>query len=120
MPYDREEQRKKAMELSKPLHIDPRKTIDKAIEYALNELKEYEQHMQKSHSELSNNVICAHVDKSFMKVLDNLVTTATFLIEKDYSEEELNEMPAAVHKDVVASQQVRAELLRKIAKKYNL
>ncbi|WDI05226.1 hypothetical protein PUW25_25800 (plasmid) [Paenibacillus urinalis] len=120
MPYDREEQRKKAMELAKPLHVDPRTKIDKTIEYALNELKEYEQHVRKAHSEMNGNVIQAHAGESFIKTLDNFVSSATFLIQKDYSEEELNQMPASVHKDVIASQEVRAKLLRNIANKYNL
>lgn len=120
MTYCREEARRKALEMIRPLRPDLQSQLSRAIDYALEELRDLERQMQQLNDKLQENVIYAQLKPPIMESLSVFSANAAYLIQKTYTEEELTQLPTDVYNEVVEAQRKRAGLLRAIASKYNL
>lgn len=91
----------------------------RAVSFATDEVLEFEQLFNKfisdvSHLEVFQDSIKEPLTKDMGKMIHNL----KYLIEKNYTAEDKEKMPAEVLQQVRASQEKRITLLKKVARRY--
>lgn len=91
----------------------------RAVSFATDEVLEFEQLFNKfisdvSHLEVFQDSIKEPLTKDMGKMIHNL----KYLIEKNYTAEDKEKMPAEVLQQVRASQEKRINLLKKVARRY--
>lgn len=91
----------------------------RAIEFALDEVREFEEEYNKfisrvSHLQVFQDVVKEPLTKSMGKWVQNL----KYLIEKNYTKEDREKMPADVLKQVKSTQDRRINLLKNVARTY--
>jgi superfamily II DNA or RNA helicase len=124
MSWDRESERKKAYELVEQSLIlesqmSKKEKIQRTIEIAKDELKELDEKLHEFLKSVDHlHVFNELLRKPFEQYITHMIQQATYMIEKDYSQEELEQMPENVYNQVVEVQKKRAEILKKIAKSY--
>ncbi|WP_067923885.1 hypothetical protein [Alicyclobacillus shizuokensis] len=122
--YDKEVERQKAYAfVSKNLQLeedlDKKQKFQRAIDFAMDEVAEFEQLLEDfkkrvGHLHVYRLILAPHFEEFMQHSLKSLRT----LIEKNYTQEELDQMPESVYNQVVEIQKKRVELLRNIAKTY--
>lgn len=120
MAYCREEARRKALEMIQPLRPDTQSQLNRAINFAMEELRDLERQMKEINDKLQENVIYSELKPPLMESLNVFAANTSYLIQRTYTEEELTHLPTDAYNEVVESQRKRAGLLRAIAGKYNL
>lgn len=124
MSYDPQQEKQKIYQILSQFQeheqqMDKRKYLRMSIDLALDELREFEQLYHRFLEEIKHLVIYQEIIKDpLVRNMEHLLRDLRYLIEKNYTKEELEKMPADVYQQVVQSQKLRAELLKKIAKKY--
>lgn len=122
--YDKQKEREAALKIINTLYQDEmqnarKQNFQRAIDIAVDEITEIEQAYQAflkqvEHLELFKEVIQEPLHKDVTRMTQNL----KYMIEKNYTQEELNRMPEHVREQVRTTQDRRVELLKKVAKKY--
>jgi hypothetical protein len=124
MSYDPQQEKLKIYEILSQFQeheqqMEKRKYLKMSIALALDELEEFEQLYRRFLKEVKHLVIYQELIKDpLVRNMENLLRDLRFLIEKNYTKEELEQVPTDVYQQIVQSQKQRAELLKKIAKKY--
>lgn len=93
--------------------------LSRTIEFAIEELDEFEQkfhHFLESvaHLNVYQDLIAAPMYKGAIQMIDQ----AKYLIERNYTQTELDAMQETEFNDIVKIQKRRKDVLRKIAKMY--
>lgn len=124
MAFDREIERKKAQDFISHSFIAPASNaerISRAKELAEEELLEFRDILLKNLSQLEHLTIYADLIKeTLFPNFNEIMDYAHFFIKKEYTQNELDEMPDDVYARIVQSSKKRAEFLRTISKKYNI
>ncbi|SFJ63819.1 hypothetical protein SAMN02799624_05303 [Paenibacillus sp. UNC496MF] len=124
MSYYRESERQRAYELvgqsiGMESDISKQEKVQRAIEFAKDELVELDQELQKFMEKVRHlHVFDALIRHPFEAHVDSLKQQAIYLLEKDYTQEELDQMPEHVFDTVVVVQKKRVEVLKAIARTY--
>jgi hypothetical protein len=122
--YDKEKQKQKVLEMLRELSHDEmqytkKQNFERAITFALDEVVELEQQFNHflnrvSHLEVFQTIMKEPLTQEMNKSISNL----RYLIEKNYTKEEKEQMPEDVFNQVQATQERRIDLLRNIARRY--
>jgi polyribonucleotide nucleotidyltransferase len=124
MSYDRELERQKAYEfveksLGLEANLSKQEKVLRAIEFAKDELHELDQELHKFLESVNHlHVFNELLRKPFEQYIKSMIQQATYMLEKDYTQEELDQMPEHVYEQVVEVQKKRVEVLKKIARTY--
>ena len=124
MSYDPQQEKQKIYEILSQFQeherqMEKRKYLKMSIELALDELEEFEKIYRRFLKEVQHLVVYQEIIQDpLVRNMENLLRDLRFLIEKNYTKEELDKVPTDVYQQIVQSQKQRAELLKKIAKKY--
>lgn len=122
--YDQELEKSKIRELLTSsshgeLTYTQEENFKRAISLALDEVNDFENLFNKfvtdvSHLEVFQESIKEPLTKDMSKMIQNL----KYLIEKNYTKEERENMPEDVLRQVSATQEKRVSLLRRVARRY--
>jgi NifB/MoaA-like Fe-S oxidoreductase len=124
MSYDPQQEKQKIYEILSQFQeheqqMEKRKYLKMSIALALDELEEFEQLYRRFLKEVGHLVVYQEIIKDpLVRNMENLLRDLRFLIEKNYTKEELEQVPSDVYQQIIQSQKQRAELLKKIARKY--
>ncbi|OXB94865.1 hypothetical protein [Parageobacillus galactosidasius] len=124
MSYDPQQEKQKIYEVLSQFQeheqqMEKRKYLKMSITLALDELEEFEQLYRRFLKEVGHLVVYQEIIKDpLVRNMENLLRDLRFLIEKNYTKEELEQVPSDVYQQIIQSQKQRAELLKKIARKY--
>jgi hypothetical protein len=124
MIFSPESEKKRIFELLSPALDEERQQnkqnyLKKATAIALDEVqelkKEYELFISRiQHLQVFQQVIQQPLESNMQNILRDL----RFMLEKNYTQEELERMPSDVYQQVVQSQKQRVDILKKIARTY--
>jgi hypothetical protein len=124
MSYDAQQEKQRLYDLLSPV-ADQEKQLTKkhlfniSVGIALDEIDEFEKEYKKFLEKVNHLQVYQEVIKQpLVNNMDKIIRDLRFLIEKNYTEEELEKMPADVYEQVVKSQKQRVEILKKVANIY--
>ncbi|MCD7911051.1 hypothetical protein KC480_05865 [Bacillus velezensis] len=91
----------------------------RAISFALGEVDEFEEELKRFLSNVSHlQVYQEMIRDPFSKYMQSSLKDLRYLIEKNYSEDEIQAMSKETHNQLKMAQQKRVVLLRKVAQQY--
>lgn len=122
--YDKEEQKQKVLEVLRSssqgeIQYTKKQNFERAVSIAVDEVNDLKHEFDRfisrvSHLEVFQDSIKEPLTHDMTKMLENL----KYMIEKNYTKEEKEQMPENVLNQVRATQQRRVELLQKVARRY--
>jgi hypothetical protein len=124
MSFNREEERKKAYEfveqsLGHEVNMTKREMVQRAISIAMDELDELDAELHKFLERVQHlHVFSDLIKQPFLQQVNSMLQQAKYMMEKEYTQEELDAMPEQVYNQIVEIQKKRVEVLKKIAKSY--
>lgn len=124
MTYNREEEKNRIYEMLSESKVeefyhDKKQLFKDAVYFALSEYRELAKSYDNFFKSVDHLVIFQYLIKDrVMKDTINMMKEIKFLIEKQYTKEELEHMPTPVYDQVLETQRQRADLLKKIAETY--
>lgn len=122
--FDPNKEKQRVYEMLSEAHVENKHFTKKelfkdSIHFALSEYKELATQYNIFFKSVDHLVIFNHELKDeVVKNTVNMLRELRFLIEKDYTKEELENMPTTVYDQVLQTQKKRADLLKKIAEVY--
>lgn len=124
MSYDPHQEKEKVYEALSKAYLEgnqlkKEEIFEKAISIALDELKEFTIKFDEFFKSVSHLVVFEDLMKDLLvKGAKQYISDAKYLIEKNYTTEELDAMPEEIYSKVLRTQRSRRDLLQKISKKY--
>ena len=122
--YDAEKEKKEILGMLEQasqveIKFTKQENFKRAVAFATDEVLEFEQKFNQfindvSHLEVFQDAIKEPLTQDMGKMIHNL----KYLIEKNYTAEDKDKMPAEVLQQVRASQEKRVNLLKKVARRY--
>jgi hypothetical protein len=122
--WDRETERQKAYDfvvqsMTMQTDLTKQEKIEKAIGIAKEELVEVDEKLASFLESVNHlHVFKELLEKPFIQYITQMKQQANYMLEKNYSKEELDQMPESVFNQVTEVQKKRVEILKKIAKTY--
>jgi regulator of replication initiation timing len=93
--------------------------VERAIQIALEEIQELDQRFCRFVEENKHLHVFEHLLKPLLvERHEHMIMHARSLMEKTYTQEELQQYPEHVYQDIVNAQKKRVEVLKKIAASY--
>jgi len=126
MPWDLEQERMKAFQFVEKSYEQEKQGLKKlklqqTINIAKDEISEINQEFQSFLHKVEHLVVFQELFSEPIKALmQQMLESSCYFLEKNYSKDEINEMPDDVYRQVAASQERRKEVLKKLALKYQL
>ncbi|MBU5262024.1 hypothetical protein [Bacillus atrophaeus] len=122
--YNKEEEKQKVLSWLKQSSQQENKFTKKqnfarAISFALGEVDEFQEELNIFLSKVSHLQVYQEMIKDpFTKYTESSLKDLRYLIEKNYSDEEIQAMPKETYNQLRVAQEKRIELLRKVAQQY--
>jgi predicted ATP-dependent protease len=124
MSYDPNQEKEKIYEWLSQFRdyekqIEKKQYIQRSIQLALEEMDEFEQLYQQFLRSVQHLVVYQSLIRDPLATnMDHMIKSIRFLIEKNYTKEELDRVPEDVYQQIIKSQKQRADLLKAIATRY--
>lgn len=100
-------------------HFTKKQNFARAISFALGEVDEFQEELNRFLSRVSHLQVYQEMIKDpFRKYTENSLKDLKLLIEKNYSDEEIQAMPKETFNQLRLAQEKRMDLLRKVAQVY--
>ncbi len=122
--YDKEQMKSKVFDLLKDathheMKFSKQENFERAISLAIDEILEFESIYNRFITDASHLEVFQHSIKGPLETdVNNMISHLKYMVEKNYTKEEVNKMPEEVLKQVRATQEKRIHLLKNVARRY--